>query len=241
VVSLLYNYYTPHTQTDPSAPKISRYAYGVDYHFVVKNKLKELLHFIQTNIGEVGGRCFVDSAPVMERAWAKKSGIGWIGKNSLLITPKSGSFFFLAELIIDLDLPPDSPIKDYCGTCTRCIDACPTNAILPNKTVDGSRCISYFTIELKEAIPNNMAGMFDNWMFGCDTCQTVCPWNRFSSPHNESQFNPHPDLLNMTAKEWTEITEDVFQTLFKQSAVKRTKFAGLKRNITFLEKKKSFF
>lgn len=241
VVSLLYNYYTPHTQTDPSAPKISRYAYGVDYHFVVKNKLKELLYFIQTNIGEVGGRCFVDSAPVMERAWAKKSGIGWIGKNSLLITPKSGSFFFLAELIIDLDLPPDSPIKDYCGTCTRCIDACPTNAILPNKTVDGSRCISYFTIELKEAIPNNMAGMFDNWMFGCDTCQTVCPWNRFSSPHNEAQFNPHPNLLNMTAKEWTEITEDVFQTLFKQSAVKRTKFAGLKRNITFLEKKKSFF
>jgi epoxyqueuosine reductase len=181
VVSLLYNYYTPHTQTDPSAPKISRYAYGVDYHFVVKNKLKELLYFIETNIGEVGGRCFVDSAPVMERAWAKKSGIGWIGKNSLLITPKSGSFFFLAELIIDLDLPPDSPIKDYCGTCTRCIDACPTNAILPNKTVDGSRCISYFTIELKEAIPNNMAGMFDNWMFGCDTCQTVCPWNRFAS------------------------------------------------------------
>lgn len=241
VVSLLYNYYTPHTQTDPSAPKISRYAYGVDYHFVVKNKLKELLHFIQTNIGEVGGRCFVDSAPVMERAWAKKSGIGWIGKNSLLITPKSGSFFFLAELIIDLDLPPDSPIKDYCGTCTRCIDACPTNAILPNKTVDGSRCISYFTIELKEAIPNNMAGMFDNWMFGCDTCQTVCPWNRFATPHNEAQFNPHPNLLNMTAKEWTEITEDIFEALFKQSAVKRTKFAGLKRNITFLEKKKSFF
>ena len=238
VITFLYNYYTEDSQTDPSAPKISKYAYGKDYHYVIKDKLKSLLQFIQKEIGEVNGRCFVDSAPVMERDWAKKSGLGWIGKNTLLIHPKKGSYFFLAELIIDLELSTDAPIKDYCGRCTRCIDACPTEAISPKGyVVDGSKCISYFTIELKEAIPTSVKGQLDNWMFGCDVCQDVCPWNRFSAPHKEEEFLPHPQLLEMSKREWEEITEEVFRTVFKKSAVKRTKFAGLKRNIEFLKKK----
>lgn len=238
VISLTYNYYTDRAQTDPEAPKISKYAYGKDYHFVIKDKLKELLHFIHENIGAVNGRCFVDSAPVLERDWAKRAGTGWIGKNTLLIHPRKGSYFFLAELIVDVELDEyDHPMKDYCGTCTRCIDACPTEAISPQGyLVDGSKCISYLTIELKEAIPEDYKGKFENWMFGCDICQEVCPWNRFSSSHQEPAFEPHADLLSMKKRDWEEITEEVFQKVFKDSAVKRTKFAGLKRNIDFLKK-----
>lgn len=235
VVTLLYNYHNPEKQSDSTAPKISQYAYGKDYHYVIKHKLKSLLQFIQDEIGEVDGRCFVDSAPVMERTWAERSGTGWIGKNSLLINKQSGSYFFLAELIIDLELEYDSPIKDYCGTCTRCIDACPTDAIIGDKVIDGNKCISYLTIELKEALPTDFQGKMDNWMFGCDVCQEVCPWNRFSKRHNEPAFEPHPDLLNMTKNDWEEITEEVFRKVFKKSAVKRTKYAGLKRNIEFLK------
>ena len=235
VVSLMYNYYTPAQQTDPSAPKISRYAYGQDYHFVIKHKLKTLLAFLQEEVGEVNGRCFVDSAPVLERDWARRSGIGWMGKNTMLIHPKAGSYFFLAELIIDLDFVYDDPIKDYCGTCTRCIDACPTEAIsAEGYVVDGSKCISYFTIELREALPEEYKGKFENWMFGCDICQEVCPWNRFSNPHQEQAFDPHPDLLGMTQREWIDLSEEVFRKVFKKSAVKRTKYHGLKRNIDFL-------
>ncbi len=238
VVSLLYNYHTTAQQSDAEAPKISTYAYGKDYHFVLKKKLKTLMQFIQTEIGEVNGRVFVDSAPVMERAWAAKSGLGWIGKHSLLINKNKGSFFFLAELIIDLELEADSPIKDYCGTCTRCIDACPTDAIVGNKIVDGSKCISYLTIELRDALPNEFANKMDNWMFGCDVCQAVCPWNRFAEQHQEPAFDPHPDLLKMNRREWQEITKDVFNEIFRKSAVKRTKYEGLKRNISFLNQKK---
>ena len=234
VVTLLYNYFTEDKQEDSEAPKISMYAYGKDYHKIIKKKLKEFLFDIQTEIGEVSGRCFVDSAPVMERAWAAKSGTGWVGKHSLLINKQAGSYFFLAELILDLELEPDGPIKDYCGTCTRCIDACPTDAIVADKVLDGSKCISYFTIELKEELPTEMKGKFDNWMFGCDICQEVCPWNRFAQKHQEPAFEPHPDLLKMEKKEWEELTEEVFQVIFKQSPVKRTKFEGLKRNIKFL-------
>jgi epoxyqueuosine reductase len=235
VISLMYNYYTSDKQKDPQAPQISKYAYGQDYHDVVKEKLVELLLFIQSNIGEVGGRCFVDSAPVLERAWAAKSGLGWIGKNGNLINKGHGSFYFLAELIIDLDLEYDSKLAtNYCGTCTACIDACPTEAIVSPTVVDGSKCISYFTIELKEAIPAEMKGKFDNWAFGCDVCQDVCPWNRFSKPHNEPKFLAKPELLNMTNNDWLEITEQVFSELFKKSPVKRTKYNGLKRNIDFI-------
>jgi epoxyqueuosine reductase len=235
VISLMYNYYTTDTQKDPQAPQISKYAYGQDYHHVVKEKLVELLLFIQSNIGEVGGRCFVDSAPVLERAWAAKSGLGWIGKNGNLINKGHGSFYFLAELIIDLDLEYDSKLAtNYCGTCTACIDACPTEAIVSPTVVDGSKCISYFTIELKEAIPAEMKGKFDSWAFGCDVCQDVCPWNRFSKPHNEPKFLAKPELLNMTNNDWLEITEQVFSELFKKSPVKRTKYNGLKRNIDFI-------
>ncbi len=238
VISLSYNYHTKAKQTDNKAPKLSSYAYGKDYHFVIKHKLKELLQFIHQEIGEVDGRCFVDSAPVLERVWAKKSGLGWIGKNSLLLSKKAGSFFFLAELIIDLPLIYDHPVNDHCGTCTRCIDACPTEAIVAPYVVDGSKCISYLTIELKDEIPNEFAGKMDNWMFGCDVCQDVCPWNRFSKEHQEPQFEPHPDLLKMTEREWQEITQEIFQEIFRKSPVKRTKYEGLKRNIAFLNKKK---
>jgi len=236
VISLGFNYFTKASQTNADAPKISKYAYGTDYHFVIKDKLKELLSFINEQIGEVGGRAFVDSAPVLDKAWAKKSGLGWVGKNANLINKNTGSFFFLCELIIDLELEYDTPpTKDHCGTCTRCIDACPTDAIVGPYIVDGSRCISYLTIELKDEIPQEFKGKMDNWMFGCDVCQDVCPWNRFSTIHNEAAFNPQPSLLDMNKKDWEEITEEVFSKLFKNSPVKRTKFAGLKRNIDFLK------
>lgn len=235
VISLLLNYYTDEKQTDPAAPKISKYAYGEDYHFVIKNKLRELLNSLEEKIGKsIGGRAFVDSAPVMDKAWAKRSGLGWIGKNANLINKNSGSFFFVAELILDIELEPDSPIGDYCGSCTRCIDACPTDAIVSPHVVDGSKCISYFTIELKGEIPESEKGKFQDWMFGCDICQDVCPWNRFSSPNRIPEFKPLGSMLNKTKKEWEEITEDVFRELFRRSAVKRTKFEGLKRNIRFL-------
>ena len=237
VISLMYNYHNPKKQTDQEAPKISQYAYGKDYHFIIKEKLRSILHFIQQEIGEVSGRCFVDSAPVLERDWARRSGIGWAGKNTLLIHPRAGSYYFLAELILDLVLETDGPMKDYCGTCTRCIDACPTDAIAPEGyLLDGSKCISYFTIELKEALPEVYKGKFANWMFGCDICQEVCPWNRFAKPHQEPEFDPHPDLLEMKKQDWEEITEEVFRKVFRKSAVKRTKFNGLKRNIEFLSK-----
>ncbi len=235
VISLLLNYYPSAEQNDKTAPKISKYAYGNDYHHVIKSKLKELTHFIQEEIGDVHGRAFVDSAPVLDKAWAAKSGLGWIGKHSNLLTQQVGSFYFIAELIVDLDLEYDTPVTDHCGTCTACIDACPTQAITEPYVVDGSKCISYFTIELKENIPTEFKGQFDDWMFGCDVCQDVCPWNKFSKPHNEPLFNPKPELLSMTKKDWEEITEDVFKKVFQKSAVKRTKFSGLKRNIEFLK------
>jgi len=235
VVSLLLNYYPDQVQEDKSAPKISKYAYGIDYHFVIKDKLKSLLNFINDKIGEVHGRAFVDSAPVMDKAWAAKSGLGWIGKNSNLLTQKVGSFYFIAELILDLELDYDLPITDHCGTCTACLDACPTQAIVEPYVVDGSKCISYFTIELKNEIPFSVKGQFENWMFGCDICQDVCPWNRFSKTHNEPLFDPNPELLSMTQTDWEEITKEVFQKIFKKSAVKRSKFSGLQRNIQFLK------
>jgi epoxyqueuosine reductase len=234
VISLLYNYYTPIKQNDISAPKISKYAYGIDYHLVIKDKLKELFLFINEKIGEVGGRVFVDSAPILERAWAAKSGLGWIGKNGNLINKGSGSFYFLSELIIDLELDYDGPTTDHCGTCSACIDACPTEAIVSPKIVDGSKCISYFTIELKDAIPLEMKNKFNDWAFGCDVCQDVCPWNKFSKQHNEPLFSPKPELINKTNNEWIEITEHIFNELFKNSPVKRTKYNGLKRNIDFI-------
>ena len=237
VISLLLNYFPSQTQQDPEAPKISKYAYGTDYHFVIKDKLKQLLAFIETEIGEVGGRAFVDSAPVLDKAWAAKSGLGWVGKNSNLLSKQVGSFFFIAELIVDLELDFDAPVTDHCGSCTACIDACPTEAITEPYVVDGSKCISYFTIELKDQIPTEFSGKFDDWMFGCDVCQDVCPWNRFSKPHNEPLFNPNPELLSMSKKDWEEITQEVFSEIFKKSPVKRTKFAGLKRNIEFLKDK----
>lgn len=234
VISLLLNYYPESTQ-NPESYQISKYAYGQDYHFVIKDKLKELLHFIQNEIGEVNGRAFVDSAPVLDKAWAAKSGLGWIGKNTNLITQKTGSFYFIAELIVDLELDYDTPTTDHCGTCTACIDACPTQAIVAPYVVDGSKCISYFTIELKDQLPPEMKGAWNDWMFGCDVCQDVCPWNRFAKPHQEPAFNPHPDLLQLTKKDWEEITEDTFRKVFKNSAVKRTKYEGLQRNIDFLK------
>lgn len=237
VISLGLNYYTQAVQTDPNAPKISKYAYGTDYHFVIKDKLKELLHVLNEQIGEVGGRAFVDSAPVLDRVWAKKAGLGWVGKSTNLISKEAGSFFFLAELIVDLELDYDIPAtKDHCGTCTRCIDACPTEAIVGPYIVDGSRCISYLTIELKNEIPTEFQGKMDNWMFGCDVCQDVCPWNRFSTLNNEIAFQPNTELLNMSTRDWEEITEDVFQKVFQKSPVKRTKYSGLKRNIDFVKK-----
>lgn len=235
VVSLTLNYYNSEKQTDPNAPKISQYAYGKDYHFVIKDKLKELLSRINNQIGAVDGRVFVDSAPVMDKAWAAKAGIGWIGKNSNLLSKQVGSFFFIAELILDLELESDHPVTDHCGSCTACIDACPTDAITSPYQVDGSKCISYFTIELKDALPTEFKGKMDDWMFGCDVCQDVCPWNKFSKPHEEPLFKPHPELLQMTSSDWTELTAETFQKVFKDSAVKRTKLEGLTRNIEFLK------
>jgi epoxyqueuosine reductase len=236
VISLGLNYYTEQEQADLLAPKISKYAYGADYHTVIKDKLKQLLELIKEKIGQVHGRAFVDSAPVLDKVWAKKAGLGWTGKNTNLINTKKGSFFFLAELIVDIDLEYDvATTADHCGTCTRCIDACPTEAIVAPYVVDGSRCISYLTIELKNEIPQEFNGKMDNWMFGCDVCQDVCPWNRFSVLHHEKSFEPQSNLLEMSKKDWQEITEEVFQKVFKNSPVKRTKFAGLKRNIEFLK------
>lgn len=239
VISLLLNYYPSEKDLtvfkNLSDLKISKYAWGNDYHFVIKKKLKELVHFMEEKIGKINARIFVDSAPVMDKVWAAKSGLGWIGKNSNLINKNSGSFFFVAELIVDLELEYDKPIKDFCGTCTACMDACPTDAIVEPYVVDGSKCISYFTIELKNAIPNEMKGKFDNWIFGCDVCQDVCPWNRFSKPHTEPLFNPNAKLLEMKKSDWEEINEEIFNEVFKNSAVKRTKFKGLKRNIEFLK------
>ena len=234
VVSLLYNYFPKESQSDKTAPKISKYAYGKDYHTVIKDKLFELMHLLQEEVGEIHGRVFVDSAPVLDKAWAAKAGLGWIGKHTNLISKQAGSFYFIAELIIDLSLEQDAPVTDHCGSCTACIDACPTQAIVAPYQVDGSKCISYFTIELKEAIPQEVKGQFDNWAFGCDVCQDVCPWNRFSTPHQEPQFDPSPELLQMSKGDWHEITEAVFDRLFAESAVQRTQFSGLKRNLDFL-------
>jgi epoxyqueuosine reductase len=245
VVSLAYNYFTPPKQLDPEAPKLSTYAYGRDYHKVVKQRLKPLVAFITEQFGQVGLRTFVDSAPVLEKAWAERAGLGWRGKNTNVIikpTPNTatlntsttgGSYFFLCEVILDLDLEPDAPATDHCGTCRRCIDACPTEAITPYG-VDGSRCISHLTIELKEAIPAEFSGKMDGWAFGCDICQQVCPWNRFSTPHREPEFQPKAELMGLSADEWHGMTEVVFERLFEGSAVKRTKYTGLKRNLQFL-------
>ncbi|WP_113926125.1 tRNA epoxyqueuosine(34) reductase QueG [Cognataquiflexum aquatile] len=239
VVSLGYNYF-PKKELfqEDKAYKIAKYAYGQDYHHVIKDKLKVLLENLRQEIGEIGGRAFVDSAPVMERQWAQKSGLGWLGKNSLLLNKEMGSFFFLAELVIDLEVTPDPPmLKDYCGTCTKCIDACPTEAIVQPGVVDGSKCISYLTIELKENIPAAFKGKMENWVFGCDICQDVCPWNRFSKPHQEPLFEPKPELEEMTNRDWEEITEETFSKVFSKSAVKRTKLEGLRRNIKFMGNK----
>ncbi len=236
VITLLKNYF-PSQSPEKDTLRISKYAFGKDYHEVIRAQMKTFLQLIHDEIGEVNGRGFVDSAPVLERSWAQRSGIGWIGKNGNLINKQSGSFFFIATLITDLELHYDDPFaKDYCGTCTKCIDACPTEAILPGKVVDGSKCISYFTIELKDMlIPPEMKGRFDNWAFGCDTCQDVCPWNRFSSPTTEPAFTPYPEVLNLTSKEWEMMTEDTFKKIFKNSAISRTKWKGIQRNIKFLK------
>lgn len=234
IVSFLLNYY-PEKEIGEGHYQISKYAYGIDYHYVIKEKLTELIGFLKTEIGDLNGRAFVDSAPVMDKVWAKKSGLGWIGKNSNLINKGSGSFFFLAELILDVELEYDGPVKDYCGTCTRCIDECPTDAIVEPYVVDGSKCISYFTIELKEQIPDEVKGKFKNWAFGCDICQDVCPWNSFAKPHSNPEFLPNPELSSMKKKDWEEITQEVFNRVFRNSPLKRTKFEGIKRNIEFIK------
>ena len=234
MISVLLNYYSEEQQPE-DVPKISKYAYGADYHFVIKDKLKELFKFIHQEIGEVNGRVFVDSAPVMDRAWAEKSGLGWIGKNTNLISQKVGSYFFIAEMILDLDLEYDLPTSDHCGTCTACIDACPTDAIVAPYQLDATKCISYLTIELKDQLPAEFQGKMDNWAFGCDVCQDVCPWNRFSKQHNEPLFNTKPEILNYSKKDWEELTSETFNMIFKNSAISRTKYEGLKRNIDFLK------
>jgi len=235
VITLLKNYYPQ--EPAPEGHGISKYAWGQDYHTVIKQQLKNMIAELQGSIGQFNGRGFVDSAPVLERTWAQRSGLGWIGKNGNLITKGSGSFFFIATLIVDIDLIyDDSFAKDYCGSCRRCIDACPTQAILPNKTVNGSQCISYFTIELKdELIPGEMKGKFGNWMFGCDTCQDVCPWNRFSKPHTEQGFAPIPEVLNFTSKDWEALSEEAFKKIFKHSPLSRSKYKGIQRNLKFLQ------
>lgn len=236
VITLLLNYF-PEQSQNPGAPKIARYAYGKDYHEVIRKKLNSFLSLIREHIGEVQGRGFVDSAPVLERSWAQRSGLGWVGKNGNLINKQIGSYFFIATVIVDLELSyDDAYAKDYCGTCTRCIDACPTEAILPNKVVDGSKCISYFTIELKEMlIPSEMKGKFDNWLFGCDTCQEVCPWNRFAKPNEEFEFAPLPQVLNFSTKNWEELTEESFHSIFRNSPIKRAKYDGIRRNLRFIQ------
>lgn len=236
VITLLLNYF-PAQQQIETIPKIAKYAFGNDYHEVIRTKLKILLQQIKAHIGEINGRGFVDSAPVLERSWAQKTGLGWIGKNGNIINKQSGSFFFIATLIVDLELQyDDAYAKDYCGSCTKCIDNCPTDAILPDKVIDGSKCISYFTIELKDAlIPDALKGKFDNWMFGCDVCQDVCPWNRFSKPNDELNFTPIPAILNFTNNDWEELTEESFKLIFKHSPLKRSKFEGIKRNLHFIK------
>jgi epoxyqueuosine reductase len=236
VVSLMVNYF-PSTVVKTTELKIAKYAYGEDYHEVVKEKCKQMIEQIQAQIGAVNARSFVDSGPVMERAWAEKSGLGWIGKHGLIINPQKGSFFFLADIILDLECQEDGPIKDYCGTCNKCVEACPTEAILPNKTLNASKCISYLTIELKEEIPTSFAGKMDNWIFGCDICQDVCPWNRFSTPHEEARFEPIKVILNNDEKDWMQMEEEVFKQVFKKSPIKRTKLNGIKRNVTFIKNK----
>ncbi len=236
VITLLKNYYPSEVQ-ELHAPKIAKYAWGEDYHDVIRQQLRQLLLILETKIGQINGRGFVDSAPVLERTWALKSGLGWIGKNGNLINQKNGSFFFIATLVVDVELNYDDPIaKDYCGTCTKCIDHCPTDAIQENKVIDGSKCISYFTIELKDAlIPSNMKGKFNDWMFGCDICQDVCPWNRFSAPHQEPLFDPIPEILHMSNREWLELSKEKFDTVFKHSPLKRSKFTGITRNLKFIQ------
>ena len=234
VISVLLNYYPEETQPEGTY-KISKYAYGQDYHHVIKGKLRQLQEFISAEIGEVQGRAFVDSAPVLDKAWAARSGLGWMGKHTNLLTQQLGSFYFIAELITDLDLEYDHPVTDHCGTCTACIDACPTQAIVQPYMVDGSKCISYFTIELREEIPAAVQGQFDDWIFGCDVCQDVCPWNRFSKPHSDPLFNPRPELLSLTKNDWEEISGEVFKKVFQKSAVKRTRYSGLQRNINFVK------
>lgn len=236
VITLLFNYYSEEKQQDTAAPKISQYAFGEDYHHVIKQKLRQLLERLRDNIGAIEGRVFVDSAPVMDKAWAQKAGLGWVGKNTNLIAKSTGSFFFIAEIISDLDLPADLPVADHCGSCTACIDACPTDALTAPYEIDGSKCISYATIELKEAIPTHFQGKMDGWMFGCDVCQDVCPWNRFARPTEEPAFRPSAELLEMNQRDWEELTEETFRRVFKKSAVKRTKFQGLQRNIRFLNR-----
>lgn len=234
VISLAYNYFSENKQEDPAAPKLSTYAYGRDYHKVVKKRLKPLMEFIVQNFGDVAMRAFVDSAPVLETAWAQRAGIGWVGKHTNVIRQGAGSFFFLCEIILDLELEADRPATDHCGTCRRCIDACPTEAITAYG-VDGSRCISYLTIELKEAIPEEFSGKMQDWTFGCDICQQVCPWNRFSQAHEEVLFAPSAELMALSADDWHGMTEVVFDRLFEGSPVKRTKFGGLMRNLKFIK------
>ena len=234
VISLSYNYFNENLQKVKDAPKISKYAYGNDYHKVIKEKLKILFKELQKEFGDINGRVFIDSAPIMEKAWAAKSGLGWIGKNTNLISQKVGSFYFLAEIIVDLEFEYDTPVTDHCGSCTACIDSCPTGALVKPYEIDASKCISYLTIELKDEIPSEFNGKMDNWAFGCDVCQDVCPWNRFSRKHNEPLFNPNQEMMKMGKKEWEELTEETFEVIFKNSAVKRTKYKGLKRNISFI-------
>ncbi len=242
IIVVLQNYYPNKTQTDPNAPVLSKYAYGVDYHFVMKAKLKQLLEFIQQEISPCNGRVFVDSAPVLERAWARKAGLGWVGKNSNLISVEQGSFFFIGELIVDLELPETNKpeMRDHCGTCTKCIDACPTKAIVKDRVVDARKCISYQTIELKGELDSSLSGKFENRVFGCDICQDVCPWNLKSKPHNEPSFHPYPKLMELAAEEWHQMDKGLFSEIFKKSAVKRAKFEGLKRNLQFLSSSDDF-
>lgn len=235
VISLSYNYFPDEKIPTLDNYKISKYAFGKDYHEVIKDILKEMLAELQEEIGGFTFRIFVDSAPVLERSWARKSGIGWVGKNGNLITKKHGSFYFLAEIICDLNLETDFPGSDHCGSCTKCIDACPTNAIVNDKIINGSKCISYATIELKNEIPDSFKNKMEDWMFGCDICQDVCPWNRFSAPHQQAKFKPNQSIQNFRKKDWNELTQDLFSEIFQKSPVKRTKFAGLKRNIEFLK------
>ena len=236
IISLTYNYFPKQTLSE-SGFKVSKYAYGKDYHFVIKEKLRNLLEYIKEKVGDINGRVFVDSAPILERAWAKKSGLGWVGKNTNLISKQNGSFFFLCEIILDLKLDYDHIETDHCGSCTACIDACPTDAIVEPYVVDGSKCISYYTIELKDNIPDHVKGSYGDWIFGCDICQDVCPWNRFSKAHNEPLFNPKDEFLSITKNDWIEMTKETFNKVFKNSAIKRTGFDGIKRNIEFIKRK----